>query len=1773
MAIQQLTQPIINPISAFDSTRAHTISFVVIGGAQVIGNRLVISDNKTGKEIYNKIQSTMKLEHSIPANTLTNGGYYNAVVYTIDSANNESVASTPVPFYCYSQPSLTIDNIPATETIENGTYKFVGSYLQQENELLNSYQYTLYNSNKNILSQSALIYYDTDSSLSYTFVGMSNDTAYYIELSGETINGTKITSGLKYFTVRYIQPASFAICDLVNNCEDGYIQISSNIVAIDGKSNPDPPIYIDDKEVDLRDPNSWVEWNSGFRIQDDFTMRVWGRDFNDYQNIITLTNDINTTSTPNRIELKWMVGDVIKTLPNYTTVEGKSINILDAEAAKIENLSIGGSLEQKTEDEIDFGTDKYLTINTEKVLPLQVNVLGNSEQETSTQGKNYFTGNKIDGGTNLGITYSFDNSTFKINGSSTSGGNVMQGMTKVILKAGTYNFNARTKSGTFTRETNKDFAIYFKKSDGSYLTGSYQTSGITGSNIQQGGGSTAINITLSEDVELRTDLFINGTGITFSNLELNIQIESGNTPTEFEQFIPNMPSPDYPSEIKTVGNNVNLFDLETYYNLSPVTNCTKELLNNGIRIKFNAGADAWIGNVYNKGSAISVQERPACIKVSPNTTYTIRAESSFVKCFLSFFDENYTAVKAFYYISPWTHQYTFTTDSSTYYIYLRLGYQSSTSGQTSYDFTDIKFEKGMVSTSYSPYNQGSVKVTKCNKNLAKIDETNWTLTDDRIKNNGKNAGFVLTRFKVRKGQKVNYSLKLFSQPAVDTSFMIYIDNAGDLNLSFLGIQKFKLNITYTKTYIATKDCEISSKMWGNANADIFEFQFWAEIDETTDYEQHQEQSYILPVQQEMLEGDLFTQGLNKKEIHHWNKLFLTGEETWYTNINSGWTQNKHIFALPFSGVETNGQSTNVGIVLKSNNFKCTNTGELVWKPQNYISYYPAYRGGSIMINHQGVTTLTDFKAWLKSQYDVGTPVIVYYKLETPTSIDCTTQQSNVSDELNQLESYYPQTNIYTEENIALINAKYLGLPNPYNPSKIYSLGDIKNLIDIPAFNIKYDQQYFQSTNTNFILKPNFIYTLSFDYNVNETSTDIYYSIGYGTNGYDVDLKSNIQYQSLTKGRNSVSFIVPENIPNNVSLWVRFAQTIILADINVDISNIQLESGNISTDYEDPNLYNIYPTSASKNLFNYDSPVYLLKNNATYTPIQNGYNIKPTVINQDAYIGIGIKNVLNSGDIYTISFSQLGQFEKFSLYTTEKGSENIISEIPINNNSFVAPEGVYDLQLVFGVDSSSLSNYIEIWNIQIEANNVISEYEPYISNSSVISLDEPLRGLGEYRDLICLESPNILNPETQSGIVKGDTIYYLNQASNTQYYIWYYNEDGNLIKFIDAEGHEASGIVGIKGSFTTHKDCVKITITKSSNPDSQDVTSDELKTNHVGITKGNAAQVYYPYVTEPSVVRYIQHRVFDGVNNKFITKHNSIYTDTNGFYQFSLPGKILGHAGDVQYGICNYLKYIKNVSAVQAVKSTGLWWEGTSLYNYASLPITNLNDANQWLVNLNNAKNPMAIDYVLKTPVVTSLSEDNISALKALSTYKPISNVFTNNEILGYLKLDYVSDYTEQQTQNAYVLLKCWNANSMPYICHSNYIDIPNEKDKVFIWMRRKNNLFDLKIENLGDYNEDDKPTDKTKPIVTLEINPNTVEDTKIPVTAYSIDDNGLKTVRFSKDNGNTWDEIVNVDGLSSTNSYIFINLNPNTTYTIRVEAIDLAGNIGGISQQVTTKSS
>ena len=672
MAIQQLTQPIVNPIAAFDSTKEHEITLIVIGGAQVTGNRVVITNNKTGNVVYEKITATMKLAVTIPANTLSNNNYYNVVIYTIDNANNQSNPSTPVPFYCYSQPTLTITNIPATETIGNGTYGFQGNYLQSEGEQLNSYQFILYDSNKNILDRSDIIYYQSNSSLAYTFVGMDNDTSYYVELKGQTVNNTEITSGLMYFTVRYIQPATFAIVDLINDCENGYIQISSNIVAIDGKSNPEPPIYIDDKEVDLRDKDSWVKWDKGFNINNDFTMRVWGRDFNDYERIISLANKENTPDNPNKIEMKWMIADVLETLPSYTSVFGKNVAIKNGFKTDIKDLEVMGNSEQISKKPVDLGTGNYIKAETTRDMYLDIDVYGNSEQK-SYEGYNRLDTTKSTTQTINGVTITInENSSITFNGT----------MTGVIwLELSNKNFNL--PSGDYTWSLNSSYTL---------PSGDYTISVRTSSNVMKMNCNFNLNVkqqTLSEDIENGFVAVYIGTITTFNNLTIYPMLVSGtytaDTIPPYEPYTGGIPSPnpDYPSEIETVGSNVNEL------NIADVEE--KEI--NGVKYSVKNGVLKLDGTAT-EGIDITLIRNVILKKgIYTHSTNYIQAGM-----FASF--DNKNGLNGSNNITKNTFELTEDTTYSRYFVWINKGTVLNNVEQK------LKLEKGSVATPWSPYRNG-----------------------------------------------------------------------------------------------------------------------------------------------------------------------------------------------------------------------------------------------------------------------------------------------------------------------------------------------------------------------------------------------------------------------------------------------------------------------------------------------------------------------------------------------------------------------------------------------------------------------------------------------------------------------------------------------------------------------------------------------------------------------------------------------------------------------------------------------------------------------------------------------------------------------------------------------------------------------------------------------------------------------------------------------------------------------------------------------------------
>ena len=655
---------------------------------------------------------------------------------------------------------------------------------------------------------------------------------------------------------------------------------------------------------------------------------------------------------------------------------------------------------------------EYIHVEDSSNCRAKIGISGNSKQETSTQGKNYFTGNKIPGGINFSVNYSFDNSILKLNGTATNSGNIiLDKPTKVKIPAGTYTYTIKVKSGTFERPSG-DFAVYIMSGSNTFIAGDYTNSGITGFELTQKKGTVSHIFNLTEEKEIYLRCCTSKANIVFNNLELEIQIESGSVYTEFEQFVPNMPSPDYLSRVKAVGSNVNMFNKDNY-----------------IKSKL------YINKNENKFSEASMG-KSFIFDISKYNKLTISKVSS--ERFGVFASVDYPQKDGVgtYLQDAATNATSFSYDFAKFN-YLVVFYYFSRDTLTEQQILDsIKIVEGTETGEYSKRGQGCVKVTKCNKNLAKIDETNWTLTDNIIKNNGRNASFVLTRFKVRKGQKVNLRLKLFSQPAVDTSLMFYIDNAGDLNLSFMGIQKLKLNTTYTKTYIATKDCEISSKMWGNANADIFEFQFWAEIDKTTDYEQHEEQSYIIPTQSEMLEDDYFDFD-NEEEVHTWNKLVLNGTEefnSWTGNAPSGYK----VFYLKSLTNAINPQGD-----LKCNTFKYM---ENPWESgKNAIGLQRVFKEVYISIESKYASTLEEFKAYLKSQYDAGTPVVVYYKLATPTRLKFTDEQKSVAKELNNARTYKNVTNITTDSK-AILDLDYVKDQETQNQKMQNEIDEIKQLL-------------------------------------------------------------------------------------------------------------------------------------------------------------------------------------------------------------------------------------------------------------------------------------------------------------------------------------------------------------------------------------------------------------------------------------------------------------------------------------------------------------------------------------------------------------------------------------------------------------------------------------------------------------------------------------------------------------------------------------------------------
>ena len=327
-----LTTPILYSVNAFDAQNSFIFQFASIGGNQAVANTLTIKNNATLSTVYSATQTTFKFEHILPANTLTNGTYYQATLTTKDAQGNESSPSNPIQFYCYSKPTFVISNMPTGNVVTNSSFAFNVTYNQIQGEILNAYVFNLYSASGVLISTSGTMY-NTDSTLpltlSYLFSGFEDKANYSVEVTGVTTNGTQITTGRVGFTTSYTTPDTFSFLFLTNNCKGGYITIESNIIGIDGETNPDPATYIDNKEIDVRADGNYVQWVKGYEINGNWTMRLWGRNFRPNQEIFRFSNvngDIITITYRNngetenvRRKVNYTVTNLIGEAGNFET--------------------------------------------------------------------------------------------------------------------------------------------------------------------------------------------------------------------------------------------------------------------------------------------------------------------------------------------------------------------------------------------------------------------------------------------------------------------------------------------------------------------------------------------------------------------------------------------------------------------------------------------------------------------------------------------------------------------------------------------------------------------------------------------------------------------------------------------------------------------------------------------------------------------------------------------------------------------------------------------------------------------------------------------------------------------------------------------------------------------------------------------------------------------------------------------------------------------------------------------------------------------------------------------------------------------------------------------------------------------------------------------------------------------------------------------------------------------------------------------------------------
>lgn len=617
-----------------------------------------------------------------------------------------------------------------------------------------------------------------------------------------------------------------------------------------------------------------------------------------------------------------------------------------------------------------------ITLKEEKEIPLNLEISGNNEQEIYS-GKNMYPLPNEQTINGIKVSHNKDG-TFNLIGTATAETYIVISTTNILNDKKVY---------TISKNTTNIAMVGYEYNINTWL----QTFVIIGKSEKSKTFTYNKNSNMTRNI-LQINI-ANGTVLNETNIK--IMLKENSNETEWEPYVGGIPAPnpDYPSEIKTVGNNVNLLN----YN-----KLTDKAINVGIKIDSN-------DNVYCSTNSDSREwnynNSNWYVTLLPGT-YTISLlyskQTSSTNGGIGIYSQSKQIVfKSTQNID--NYNYTFTLTEET-----QIGIMIKVYG----GIFKIKLVEGTEVGEYSKYGQGTVKVTKCNKNLldfTKLTENySWQCTE--IIDNGiikltstSSNGVSFSRFNNNLVLDTNKTYTITATSSSDFGgFRIFYPVLGeysDLGEKFLTF-KPKESIVRLVFYVKiNKNCTISDIQLEEGST-------------ATTRETHQEQSYIIPTQQEMLKGDYFDWD-NEEEVHTWNKFVMNGTDGFGIAGE---------FSGDFIGIyskETKVNSLNIkkGSMLLSRKFR-----QLEKNTNNecmFMSGTENYADKMICIGIKKSRLETEDLAGI-NKYFSENPTEIYYQTTEKVRLPFTEEQKEIAKELSHATTYEGTTHIYSTDSISPI---------------------------------------------------------------------------------------------------------------------------------------------------------------------------------------------------------------------------------------------------------------------------------------------------------------------------------------------------------------------------------------------------------------------------------------------------------------------------------------------------------------------------------------------------------------------------------------------------------------------------------------------------------------------------------------------------------------------------------------------------------------------------------